>query len=198
MKTQKMSTQKLTKLGMLAAILLIMALTPLGYLKVGPFSITFLTIPVAIGAIILGPSEGAVLGFLFGITSLIQCFGADAFGTLLFSVNPINTVILCIIPRILTGYFSGLTFRFLKENISLIFSYAISAFVAAATNTILFVGFLIVLFNNTEAIKTLGDNIIKVISVLITTNSLVEAVVTTLLVTIISKACSDAVAKRRK
>ena len=47
---------------------------------------------VVIGAIILGPTAGAILGGVFGITSFIQCFGISAFGTLLFGINPVLTI----------------------------------------------------------------------------------------------------------
>ena len=64
--------QDLTLTAVLAALVLLMSFTPLGYLKVGFVSITFLTIPVAIGAMVVGPGAGLFLGTLFGITSLIQ------------------------------------------------------------------------------------------------------------------------------
>ena len=38
-----------------------------------------MTIPVVIGAMILGPAGGAVLGLVFGLTSFYQCFAGDPF-----------------------------------------------------------------------------------------------------------------------
>lgn len=73
-------TRKLVQMAILIAVMLILAFTPLGYLKVGAIEITFMTIPVVVGAIILGPTAGAVLGGVFGLTSFIQCFGMSAFG----------------------------------------------------------------------------------------------------------------------
>lgn len=73
-------TRKLVQMAILIAVMLILAFTPLGYLKVGAIEITFMTIPVVVGAIILGPAAGAVLGGVFGLTSFIQCFGMSAFG----------------------------------------------------------------------------------------------------------------------
>ena len=68
-------TRRLVQMSILIAIMLILAFTPLGYLKVGAIDITFMTIPVVVGAILLGPASGAVLGGVFGLTSFIQCFG---------------------------------------------------------------------------------------------------------------------------
>ena len=55
MKT-KLTTSQLTVLGLMTAVLLLMAYTPLGYLNIGPLAITFNVIPVAISAIVLGPA----------------------------------------------------------------------------------------------------------------------------------------------
>ena len=52
MKT-KLTTTQITILGLMAAVLLLMAYTPLGYLNIGPLAITFNMIPVAISAIVL-------------------------------------------------------------------------------------------------------------------------------------------------
>ena len=62
----KTDVRYLTELGLLTALVLIMAYTPLGYLKT-PWGveITFIVIPVAIGSILLGPSAGGFLGLVF-------------------------------------------------------------------------------------------------------------------------------------
>ena len=58
------NTRWLTQLALLVAVLLVMNYTPLGYLQVGPLSMSLLTIPVAIGAMTLGPVAGALAVFL--------------------------------------------------------------------------------------------------------------------------------------
>ena len=50
----------MVQLAVLIAIMLILAFTPLGYLRIGPLAISLMTIPVVIGAMILGPAGGAV------------------------------------------------------------------------------------------------------------------------------------------
>ena len=52
MKTKKFTTTQLTMLGLMAAILMLMAYTPLGYLNIGPLAISFNVIPVAISAVV--------------------------------------------------------------------------------------------------------------------------------------------------
>ena len=56
MKTTSKTTQ-LTIFGLMTAILLLMAYTPLGYLNIGPLAITFNVIPVAVCAITMGPAD---------------------------------------------------------------------------------------------------------------------------------------------
>ena len=84
-------------LGLMAAVLLLMAYTPLGYLNIGPLAISFNVIPVAISAVVLGPTGGAIAGAIFGLTSFGQCIGlggTSAMGAMLFSINPVLAFIL--------------------------------------------------------------------------------------------------------
>lgn len=181
-------TLHLTRLGMLSAIIILMAFTPLGYLKIGPLSITFLTVPVVLGAIIMGPLDGAILGAVFGATSFAQCFGLDAFGTTLFTLNPVFTFILCFVPRILIGLASGYLSKGLgKIRTNQVVSYALSALAGALTNTVFFVGFLLLLFGQTSYIQSFGHNIFAIIGVLVTTNALIEAIVCTVIATTLAK-----------
>ena len=81
MKQRKANTRRLTQLALLLALVLIMSYTPLGYLPVGPLTLSLLTIPVAIGAMLLGPAAGAVLGGAFGLTSFFNALrgGKDSY-----------------------------------------------------------------------------------------------------------------------
>ena len=68
-KTRRQKTVLLVETAMLAAIVVVMALTPLGYLRVGPLELTLIMVPVIISAVTCGPTVGAVLGSAFGKTS---------------------------------------------------------------------------------------------------------------------------------
>ena len=157
MKKQTQKTRAIALMGILSALLLIMAFTPLGYLKVGAISISLLLIPVALGAIALGPVAGALLGTLFGITSFVQCFGADAFGTFIFELNPFFCFVMCIVARALAGFLAGLIgkliFNRFSNSAGQFIGCAITGLCAALFNTILFMGCLITFFwNNTKFI----------------------------------------------
>ena len=175
--------------AILAAILILMAFTPLGYLKVGTISITFLTLPVVIGAIMLGPLSGAILGGVFGLTSFAQCFGMDVFGTTLMSINPFLTFVLTMVPRILMGLFVAWIFRALaKIDRTKLISFVVASLSGAVINTVLFVGALIWFFGNSEYRRSFGPNIMAILGVLITINAVVEAIVCMLAGSAITKA----------
>ena len=179
----------LTTLGVLAALIVVMAFTPLGYLKVGALSITFLMIPVVIGAIIVGPVGGAVLGGVFGLTSFIQCFGMDAFGTALADINIFYCAIMCFVSRILAGFLAGVVFRLVdKIDKSRVVSFGAASLTGALLNTVFFVFFLIVLFGRTEFVKSFGDSVIAIIAALVSVNSIIESVVCLFVGAAISKA----------
>lgn len=193
-------TRDLTLLAVLSAITIIMAFTPLGYLKYGALEISFLPIPVAIGAIMLGIKGGAILGGLFGITSLIQCFGMSPLGTLLFPIQPIFTIILCIVPRLLMGILAALIFKalvllFKKNNVV---ACCVASVSAAVLNTVFFVGLLVALFGTSpevlEAFKV--TNAWGIITVLVTTNALIEAGITLVIAAALSKVLMHVLKKR--
>jgi uncharacterized membrane protein len=189
-------TLQLTRLGILSAIIIIMAFTPLGYLKIGPLSITFLTVPVILGAMLLGPLNGAILGAVFGLTSFAQCFGLDPFGTTLLSINPIYTFLMCIVPRVLSGIVAGyLMILFDKKTSGKIYGYAITALAGVLTNTVFFVSFLLLMFGNTDYIRSFGENTIAILGILVSTNAIVEIIVCTLVITALIKPIRVAVRK---
>ena len=132
--------REITLTAILAAIILLMAFTPLGYLRVGPVSITFLVIPVVIGGMTLGPVRGGFLGAVFGATSFAQCFMGDPFGAALMALSPLATAAACFIPRVLIGVVAGLLFpALLKVSRSHALAFIVTA--VAGTLTGMVVGF---------------------------------------------------------
>ena len=184
-------TVKMVLLAILAAIMLILAFTPLGYLKVGIIEISFMMVPVAVGAIVLGPLSGLILGGVFGATSFIQALTTSPFGAALISINPFYTFILTMVPRIIMGWMTGLIFHALYRNDKTrFFSYGAASLSAALLNTILFMTFLILLFGNTEYIQSFqGDmSMLTFVVAFVGVNGLVEAVATMIIGGAISRA----------
>ena len=190
----------LTVTGMLIALELIMAFTPVGYLKIGLLSITFMTVPVIIGAVTSGLAVGTVLGAVFGITSFVQCFGMDAFGTALFQLNPIGTFIMCVCTRTLMGFLCALIFKALsKTKLPQGLQFGISAFSAPFLNTVFFVACLLAFFWRTDYIQGLaaGSGIFAFLIALVGINGIVEWIVCTVLGTAIAIPVTKAIKKIR-
>ncbi len=145
-------TRYLVELALMAAIIFIMAFTPLGYFRTPGLSITFLTVPVAVGAIILGPGGGAVCGLVFGVTSLIQCFMGGSFGSMLLGINPLGTAFTCIVPRVLEGLLCGLVFRGIRK-ISKNSAYLAASLACPLLNTLFFMSAVVLIFYRTEYIQ---------------------------------------------
>lgn len=191
-------TKKLVAYAMLIAIIVIMSVTPLGYLKIGALSITFLTVPVMIGAIILGPAAGALMGCVFGLTSFAQAWmGTSQLGMLMFSTNPFFAFVVCVIPRTLVGLCCGLIFKALrKKNPGSFLPFVIAALSAPVLNTVFFMTTLILCFWDTimsvEAFRQIyeqaGSNIIVFVALFVGVNAVSEAVICTLVGSAVSKA----------
>lgn len=149
-KNKKSKVLYMTELALLTAIVVLMAFTPLGYLRIGAVEITFIVVPVAIGAVMLGVKGGAFLGLVFGLTSFAQCFGMSAFGTMLFSMKPLATAFCCIGPRIMVGVLPALVFLALKKAGPLQkISTPVACLLAPLTNTILYLGCMCAFFQST-------------------------------------------------
>ena len=182
---------RMTQLAILVAVMLLFAFTPLGYLKTAGVEISFMMIPVVIGAIVIGPGAGAALGAVFGITSFIQCFGMSLFGGPLLAINPFYTFLTCMIPRILAGWLPGLIFRALnKIDKTRLLSFGAASLSGALLNTILFIAMLLLLFGNTEYILSLqGDLSVLAFAVaFVGFNSVLEAAFCLVAGTAVSKA----------
>ena len=185
----KEKIRRMVETAVLMALILVLSFTPLGYLKIGTVSITFIMIPVAIGAIMEGPGTGAFLGMVFGATSFIQCFGMDAFGTTLLGINPVFTFITCMVPRVLMGWLCGWIFRWLRPvDKNGIVGSAVASLSGAVLNTVLFISFLLLFFGSSEYIQNFGINVWEILTVLFVINAAVEAAVCLVVGTAVSVA----------
>ena len=110
------NTRWLTQLALLVAVLLVMNYTPLGYLQVGPLSMSLLTIPVAIGAMTLGPVAGAILGGVFGTTSFVSALRTPSvMSAAMLQASPVGTFITCFVARVLVGLCAGWVYIGIKK-----------------------------------------------------------------------------------
>lgn len=185
MKT-KFNTSQLVILGLMTAILLLMAYTPLGYLNIGPLAITFNVIPVAVAAITLGPVGGAITGSIFGLTSFLQCIGVggtSAMGAILFDISPVLAFIQRFVPRMLDGLLLGYIFRGMRRAANTSAACLVTGFCSAFLNTAFFMTALVVLFGNTDYMQNLigGKNVILFICGFVGINAVCEMAASTII-----------------
>lgn len=145
-------TVRLVQLSLLIALLAVLTFTPLGFLVIPPVSITFLHIPVIVGAILLGPADGAILGLAFGILSMIRAtFSGVTPIDMMFSPfasgEPLQSLIVCLIPRVLLGLLAAwLYLAFRKVGGSKAIAIGAAALLATVCHSVLVLGLLSVLF----------------------------------------------------
>lgn len=159
MKTNQ-DLRTLTRLALLVAIELVMKAVGLGSVPMGPLYMSFLTLPIAVGAITMGPMAGAVLGGVFGAVSFYDAVtGASAMTGALFQVSPLHTFILCVGMRVLMGLLVGLIFQALKKlDHKRSWSYFVSSMAAPGLNTLLFMGYIVLAFYNCDYVQSLVAN----------------------------------------
>lgn len=197
MKTKAFDTRRLVLLSVLAAILLVMSFTPLGYLNIGPLAISLNMIPVAMAAVAMGPLEGAILGGVFGITSFLQCLGiggVSQMGVILFDISPVLAFLQRFVPRVLAGLLAGFAYKGVRKLMGHTVASFVTGLCAALLNTVLFMLALVVLFGNTEYLQGLigGRNVIVFICAFVGINAVVEMLAATFAVGLVGTALHKA------
>lgn len=103
-------TKALVGTGILTAIVIVLQTLASG-IKLGPFSITLVLVPIIVGAALYGAKTGAWLGFVFGVVVLIH--DAAAF----LAINTPGTIITCLLKGILAGLASAVVYKlFANKN----------------------------------------------------------------------------------
>ncbi len=179
MKNKK--TYELTLGAMFTALMIVMAFTPLGYLRIGTLSISFMTIPVAIGAILLGPAWGTFFGLLFGVTSCISGIMTGE-GAVMMSISLPLYIFVTIAPRILVGAGSGMVYKLLKNSNAEILPVIATSVSAPVLNTVLYLSALLGCYYNTDVVKGFmeifpqAENVFMLAVLLAGVNAVVELV----------------------
>ncbi|MEE1319215.1 MAG: ECF transporter S component [Ruminococcus sp.] len=183
--------------AVLIALIILMTFTGIGYIPIGPLKLTLNVLPVAIGAVVLGPVYGTILGLVFGLSSYFTCFGMDALGTLFMSINPFLLFIMCVVPRILCGLLPALVFKLIeKKDKSKIIGSAVSCTLTAVLNTVGFLALMWLFFapelsSNTAVVEMLGSGVDSIITLFVMfagVNAIFEALTSLILGSAICKA----------
>ncbi len=197
-------TTRLVLDAMLVAILLVLQLTPLGYIPIPGFNPTTMHIPVIVGAILLGPADGAFLGLVFGITSIIQATIQVPLTGFLFSpfvpFGSWKSAVIAIVPRVLLGLVAAWAYRALSRvDKSGVAATAVAAAAGSLTNTVLVLGGVFVLMRGAyiHQLKVPADAVAKVLGGVVLTSGLAEAAIAAIICTAVVQALLAARKRRR-
>lgn len=195
--------QTWVRLALLVAVQIAMRLLGLGKVPVGPLNMSFLTLPIAVGAVCMGPLAGLVLGAVFGAFSLYDAVtGVGGMTSVFFTISPVHTVILCVGMRMLMGVACGYVFKLCRKvDAKGVWSYFVGAVSAPLLNTLLFMGYIVLAFYNTEYVQGIATgrgaaNPIMFVVLVVGVQGLVEAGVCGALGGVISKAVDSFLKKK--
>ena len=200
MESKKMDVRLMAQIALLAAIMIVMAFTPLGYIPLPFMNATTMHLPVIVGACLLGPKVGGVLGGLFGITSVVKATIQPNITSFVFtpfySFSPEfsgnwMSLIVAILPRILIGVVAGLVFQGLVKLIrNQTVSLAVAGVLGSMTNTIGVMGLIYLLFGEQYAAAGGTDPslLLGVILGVVCTNGIVEAIIAGVLTAAVCRA----------
>lgn len=191
------STRKKTKflvlLTMFCSIELVLMFTPLGFIPLGPVRATTMHIPVILAGMLLGVKGGAVTGLVFGlgsvlintITPTITSFVFTPFYSLGEYHGNIMSLVIAIGPRVLLGVMSALLYTWFKKRNYKVAGSAITALLCTVMHSILVLGMIYIFFGPSYAHAKGVDvsELFVILMGLITTNSVLEAILATVVTT---------------
>ena len=198
MKTKKHDTKWMVSVALMAAIVIVLANTPLGMIQLPIIKATTVHIPVILGAILLGPAAGAILGGVFGICSLISNTMAPTLLSFAFSpfmsttglTGAVKAIWISVGCRILIGVAAGWLWILLSKcKMNRMAALAVTGFMGSMVNTVAVMGSIYKLLALPYAqVKNVAvDAVWGLIMATVTASGIPEAVVAAVLVAIIGK-----------
>lgn len=199
MKHKMKDTRWMAGVAMMAAIVVLLANTPLGLIQLPVIKATTTHIPVIIGAVLLGPLAGGILGGVFGVCSMISNTIAPVATSMCFSpflstnglVGAAKAVWVSVGCRILIGVVAGWLWIALKKvRVNDLIALPVVGFVGSMTNTVTVMFSILFLFRaeyaaaKNIAMEAFYDFVMGVV----TGTGVLEALVALVLVTFIGKA----------
>ena len=196
---QRKHIQLLVIIAFLVAIEIVLTLTPIGYIPIGPIRATTMHIPVILAGVLFGPKIGAMIGLVFGLTSLfnntlnptITSFVFSPFITVGGIHGNIYSLIIVLVPRIILGVLSSLCYKGLKKLLRQdTIAMMLSALLNTVLHTVLVMGGIWVFFANPYATArgmTLQEVWAFIMGVIMT-NGVIEAILAAIVIPFLVKA----------
>lgn len=198
MNKKKKDTRWLTSVALMAAVVILLANTPLGMIQLPIIKATTVHIPVIIGAVLLGPLAGAILGGTFGICSLISNTMAPTLLSFAFSpflsmtgiIGAVKALWISVGCRIMLGIFAGWFWIVLKKcKMSPLAALPLTGFICSMFHTILVMGSIYFLLAGQYAqVKNVAVSaVFGLVIGTVTASGIPEAIAAAILVTVIGK-----------
>ena len=198
MKTKKHDTKWMVSVALMAAIVIVLANTPLGMIQLPIIKATTVHIPVILGAILLGPGAGAILGAVFGICSLVSNTMAPTLLSFAFSPflsttgipGALKAIWISVGCRILIGVVAGwLWVLFTKIKLNQFIALPIVGFVGSMVNTVTVMGSIYFLFAQqyAEAKEVALTAVFGLVMGTVTASGIPEAIAAAILVLALGK-----------
>ena len=184
---RRLNVRRMTIIGVLSAISIMMSMLPfIGYIPIGPMKATIMHIPVIIGAIIEGPLVGAIIGLIFGLTSLWNAITQPVLLSPLF-INPLVSVL----PRILIGIVSYYIYQGVYKITKKVYASGfIAGIIGSIANTAGVLGMIYILYADKylALMEQQGASAAKLLFGVVLTSGIPEALVAGLIVSAVSVA----------
>lgn len=199
MKQKKLDTRYMATLAMLCGVLLVMGITGIGFIPFPVIKATTMHIPVILGAVLLGPGAGGVLGGVFGLCSI--WVNTTSPGLLSFAFSPfmtteglpgvVKSLWIALGCRILFGIIAGWLWKLLKKILKQDYAaLPVTAAVSTLCHTILVMGSIYFLMAQqyAEAKNVAITAVFGLVMGTVTASGIPEAIIAAILVTVIGKA----------
>ena len=198
MKTRKRDTRWLVLLALFVAIEIFLNVTGIGLIPLPLIKASTLHIPVIIGAVLMGPLAGGVLGGVFGLCSIWS--NSTAPGLLSFAFSPflatsaagaVKTIWIAFGCRVLIGVVAGWLWIILKKlRVNDLVALPVVGAVGALTNTgLVMTSIYLLLSPEFAAAKNIAmEAVLGGVMAIVAANGVPEAIAAAVLVTAIGKA----------
>lgn len=148
-------THQLVLTALMIALMIVLQMTGIGLIRLGVINITFYCTVIAIGAMMLGLKSGLILGFAFGTISLISAVQAPSGLVAPLTSTPSGwplVAVMCYVPRLLVPVMAYGVYAILnKGGVNPHISVSAGAAAGSLTNTILYLGLLLLNYSITVA-----------------------------------------------
>lgn len=132
------SARRVTWLAILLALVIVLQ-TFGGSVNIGAVQLNFTLVPIVLGAIILGPLAGLILGLACGIVVLIQVIiGLVPFYTLIWTEAPVVAALTCVVKTTVAGFLCGYVYKIVAKKNAYVAVF-VAASVVPIVNTGLFI-----------------------------------------------------------